>query len=62
MRLGLSPAGTTEKVAETWSWIRADDREFSIAEYLEMEAPGIASELLPVVPARLFVTQDYVLG
>jgi hypothetical protein len=38
-----SPAGTTEKVNETWSWIRGADREFSTAEYFEMEVPGVAS-------------------
>jgi hypothetical protein len=43
------------------------DREFSIAEYFEIEVPpGDPPELLSVVPTGLFVsriyTQDYVLG
>jgi hypothetical protein len=61
-----SPAGTTEKIIETWSWFLGADREFSIAEYFEMEVPGIASGQPSVVPTGLFVsrisTQDYVLG
>jgi hypothetical protein len=38
-----SPAGTTEKANETWSWIRGADPEFSTTKYFEMEVPGIAT-------------------
>src|ERR1700730_101984 len=39
-----SPAGTTERVIETWFCIRGEDRDFSIAAIFEMEVPGIAPE------------------
>jgi hypothetical protein len=46
-----SPAGTTEKVIETWSWIRAADRKFSAAEYL-----GSAWDCLRVTFSRPYGT------
>ena len=57
-----SPAGTTEKVFETWSWIRAADREFSIAEYFEMEVFWDRLRGLPIVPTGLRIVSGQAFG
>jgi hypothetical protein len=62
-----SPEGTTEKLSETWSWVRGADREFSITRHSETEMLGIVfwgnfqSSLRDWLVSRIS-SQDYVLG